>query len=195
MSKELDKIRKSDQRKQLLLLPLAILLVGILGLLYVFHFQSSFEIYGHHIWGATKYIWLTTAIVFLGFSLVTSFTLVFRLSMWRRLKSSQNFKLKKNAITQQVLKFSAVIALSIGAYYLSSLWLFNNVGTINGYLQFDSPILELVLFLTWIVGMQFVLGFLIGYIIFTIRAPFEFIKDNRLLIDYSANDGEPENID
>ncbi len=63
MSVEIDTIRQLEQRKQFLLFPVSIAFTCVWIALHVFHVRNHIYVSGIHLWGVSKYIWLTTTFV------------------------------------------------------------------------------------------------------------------------------------
>ncbi|WP_299599449.1 hypothetical protein [uncultured Microbulbifer sp.] len=189
MSIEIDKIRKLEHRKQLLLLPVAIVFTCVWVALYVFHVRTDIHVSGNHLWGISKYIWLNTAIVFCGLAICSIFSLFSRLLLWSRLKGIPNFRVKKGVAVAQLAKCMLVAVVSSVTFMILQQLIFDNVQWINRQLLVDSGAVELVSFYMWLMGTFLILGAYGGYLVLSIKAPFQFVKNNEIHIDFSANDG------
>lgn len=186
---EIDRIRELEQRKQLLLLPVAILFTCVCVALYVFHVRNDIQVSGIHLWGVSKYIWLNTTIVFAGLATCSLFSFFSRLLLWSRLKGVPNFRVKKGVAVAQLMKCILVATISSVIFMVLHQLILDNVLWINRQLSVDSVAVELVSFYMWFVGTMLTLGAYGGYLVLSIKAPFQFVKNNEIHIDFSANDG------
>lgn len=189
MSIEIDKARKSERRKQLLLLPVAIAVTCVSVALYVFHFKKDIQVSGINLWGPSKYIWLNTTIFFVGVGICGIFSLLSLLVFWARLIKMPRFRVRKKVLLIRLAKFFiiATTSLVICSYLVQVI--LENVQLINRELSTDSVVVELLSFLAWYFATVFILAGLGNYLFFSIRAPFEAVKNNEIHIDFSANDG------
>ncbi|GAB2896344.1 hypothetical protein GCM10027180_27850 [Microbulbifer echini] len=81
----------------------------------------------------------------------------------------------------------AIISLVI--FMILHQLILGNVQWINRQLSVYSVAVELVSFCMWFVGTILILGAYGGYLVSSIKAPFQFVKNNEIHIDFSANDG------
>lgn len=189
MSIEIDKIRKSEQRKQLLLFPVAIAVTCVSIALYIFHFKSDIQVSGINLWGLSKYIWLNTTILFVGVAVCSLFSLLSSLIFLFRLRTLSIFRPKKKMILIHLAKFMIVAIASLAICNYLGQMILENVKLVNRTFSTDSVVVELLSFLAWYVGTILILGVFGNYLFFSISAPFEFVKNNEIQVDFSANDG------